>query len=644
MIIPIEKTSDRIYLKIGYSPSLQDRCKRVGGGRISLAKGVCFYPLDWATLLALRAEFGDSLQIGPELRKWAKGARSKDAEMRNLSAANDAELIRVPEVSPGLASAMSARRYQRVGAKYIADGRRVIIADQPGMGKTLETIGAMIEADVIGPILVFCPATAIDATWARELHRWVPEDLVHPISGTKRQRERKLDEALFNAEMHSASRAWIICNIEMARVWVGDICPDGSCKADRGRGAREKEEAKICPNLKRHVKTKEPQYPMLFDSEQLPWAAVIVDESHKSLVCHAATLKKMTQQRVGMALIPLRESGLRVALSGTPWRGKAKNFWGTLNWLRPEIYTSYWRWAEKWFDIDDDGFGKTVSDSPRPGLADSFAEGMRTIMLRRTKAECIKDLPPKQYIDVILPLTSRQKNIYDGVVSDAVVGLGEPGPSLVSGVLHEIGLLRQIATCPGKIDRRVDTSGETRFRFIPDLPSNKINWIIDFLAERGIEKDPTGDSKVVIASQSTSVINLLTSELEVRGIICRVLTGETKHSVRARIIAEFQDETGPDAPRVFILNTTAGGTSVTLDVADELVFIDETWIPDDQEQVEDRVHRASRNHNVTIYRLISEDTIEEKIFKQNILLDDIQKTLMDKTRGVEFARQLLEGL
>lgn len=638
MRIYIEREGDRIHLHSKWAPGLPEKCKSVGGGRWSKSQRVWTYPLDFGTCTRLRAVFGADLEIGPELGGWARAEKARLAGMDQLSSMVDVELSpRISYQAPELYDAIGNRTYQKVAAKYIADGRNVLIGDQPGLGKTLETISGIMEAGITGPVLVFCPSTAIDSVWGRELRKWAPEDLVFPIMGTKPKRQQALGEALFNAGMHDTKRTWIICNIEMARVKLWDECVSGLCKGDLAKTRFEKDAAKACRG--KHERRTDVQYPELFAQ---PWASIIVDESHRALIAQAAVLKKMTQQRAGMALLPLQDNGLRVALSGTPWRGKAKNFWGTLNWLRPNVYTSFWRWAEQWFDIDDNGYGKVISNHIKEGMEDAFTRELRTIMLRRTKEEVAKDLPPKQYTDVVIPLSPKQRKAYDSFAANGIARLDS---SVMSGlgVLAEMTRMKQLSASYGHIEQTgANAEGDPTFTYFPELPSSKFDWVVEFLAERGIEKEePAGNAKVVLASQWTEVINLYAKELEAMGIPVYTLTGETKQADRPKMIDDFQNN--PNSPRVFLLNTYAGGVAVTLDAADDLVFLDKTWIPDDQEQVEDRIHRVSRIHNVNIYSLISEDTIEESITEQNMTLDEIQKTLMDGSRGVDLARQLLKG-
>src|SRR5688500_4727702 len=148
--VEIHKVGDRIHASIPYRDGRGAiEAKRVPGARPKYEgrKFVAWtYPLSIATCRQLRAQFGERLAIGTELAEWARVALAAEARQLALRSADDAELIRVGAVAPKLAIAMGARKFQRVGARLIADGRTVLIADEPGMGKTLETVGGSIEA------------------------------------------------------------------------------------------------------------------------------------------------------------------------------------------------------------------------------------------------------------------------------------------------------------------------------------------------------------------------------------------------------------------------------------------------------------------------------------------------------------------
>ena len=650
----------RILLKCPWRTDVPEKCKAVDGASPLFDAAGKFkywsYPLDFGTCRQLREVWGKDLEIGPELLAWAEVERDR---MDMLDTILDASVWPVPRIEaqePILAAAMRTRPFQSVAAAYAATARSCIIGDDPGLGKTLETFGAVVEAGITsGPILVFCPVSAVEATWMRNIWRFMPEDDVITCMGTRGQRTKAF------AELHAASqtgrRTWFICNIEMTRVQFDAKCP-GPTKHERALAQAQREEDKLdppcdgdlawCKYAKRHRIFTNTLWPELFEDE---WQAIILDESHRALITTKSLRKKQPQKRVGFGMLKLSDGGLKIALSGTPWRGKAENFWGTLNYLRPDLYPGFWRWGNKYFDTDDNGFGVKIGQL-KPEREDDWMRDLRSVMIRRTKREVAKDLPPKRYDGtpliegvkdslwgVWLPMLPAQEKAYAQMTRDALAKL-QGGTMYGNGVLAQMTRLRQFATSTGRMipTGKVDEYGFPEMAFDPQLPSNKFDWLLDFLEERGIAKEDWGDSKVVVASQYTKVIELFRSALAAKGIRSHAITGRTKGSERLRQVDEFQAKGGP---RVFFINTFAGGVSITLDAADDLVFIDETWIPDDQEQVEDRIHRVSRVHQVYIHYLRSLGTIEESIGLVTTSRDQMQKYLLDGMRGVEFAKKLI---
>jgi SNF2 family DNA or RNA helicase len=274
------------------------------------------------------------------------------------------------------------------------------------------------------------------------------------------------------------------------------------------------------------------------------------------------------------------------------------------------------------------------------------------VMIRRTKAEVAPDLPPKLYggehldwnddttpIAVWLPMKGAQKRQYDSMVKDAVAQLGD-ATLMANGTFSEQTRSRQLACSAGQMVNEM---------FYPKLPSNKFDWILEFLDERGIDKTllkaksskRAKTPKIVVASQFTKLLNLYSDELAKRGIRSFLYTGETKKRDRTAIVKDWQNNPASDT-RVLFLNLAAGGTTLDLDAyADELVTVDEPWKRDDEEQVEDRIHRLSNMHQVTIWRLRSLGSLEEGIARNTTRRDRNIKAILDGERGVEFAMKIL---
>ena len=208
------------------------------------------------------------------------------------------------------------------------------------------------------------------------------------------------------------------------------------------------------------------------------------------------------------------------------------------------------------------------------------------------------------------------------------------GTLVAQGILAELTRLKQFASVSGDVAYSVD--GATIFN--PALPSNKFDWLVEFLTERGIIDHPEArskeDGKVVIASQFSQLLDLFEKALlDKHGIACWKITGEVSSKKRSEGVEDFQKE--DSGLRVMLLNTKSGGVALTLDRADELVILDETFIPDDQEQVEDRIHRVSRIHNVIVHYVRSKGTIEETIAKKVQKREELQKQILDGSYDVK---------
>lgn len=627
----IEIHEDRIALHTPYDPAVVDSIKSLipQPRRWDKKLNAWTMPLMWESCTAARklANRHDAkLFIGPELTAWAKAERDRIASVPDV-AADSAELFRI---TGKLRGAMRARPFQEVGAAFAARNRYALIADDPGLGKTLQSIGAVIEAGIDGLILVVAPKSAVYDTWPREIHLWSPGDQVVIIGPHLKPAARK-------SVLHNAIGA----RVPGKRIWilVGPNYLRAKAQTD-SYGHYVYDPATRKPLLK-HTGEALPEF------HEIEWDAVIVDEAHRYLSGATGNVKKQSGQRQGLGALTIRKNGLRLALSGTPFRGKMHNAWGLANWLRPDLYRAYWSWVERHFDVLDNGWGKKIGMVKDKSV---FYQELSQFMVRRTKAEVAKDLPPKMYagtpldsddpnspVAVWLTMDDDQYRIYKEMESLATAELLSGDILNANGILAIMTRLKQFACSAAHI------AGET---VEPSMPSNKLAWLIEWLAERGIDgtEPVTADTpKVVVGSQFRRLLEMFSKELEALGIASYLFTGSTSQAERKRIVEDWQD-TESTGPRVLFLTTTAGGVSLTLDAAtDDLIMLDETWVPDDTIQLEDRIHRLSRMHQVTIWKLKSLGTIEESIARN---LSDTSRDIrqvLDGERGVNTAIKLLGG-
>lgn len=675
-MIRVEKVKERIHLRSGSpTPGLHHTVPGANFNKGLPGKGGPYWsmPLSMDACVALRDRFGALLEIGPDLWAWAATEKAARAHMSTLSAAKDATLVRVPVVAPALAEAMSARKYQRVGARFIADGTNVLLGDEPGLGKTLEALGGVIERNVPGPYLVICPKTAVEAVWGREIPRWVPGANVLTVPDGRENRDAILDSLWNLHERAQQSRepvvkyaldnTWLIVNPEMCRAKVWWVCK--ACGEQTPRKAGKKLLA-CGHDAKKSKNTNEYAFPQLFNGM---WGAIICDESDRSLLRQTGNL---TQTRQGMELIRDEGSrpgdGIRMALSGTPFRGRPHLLWGTLNWLWPDKHPAFWSWAQNYWDVDTNGYGGSYTIGKLRGDREQkLWDSLTPILLRRTKAEAAPDMPEKTYVGtpmgtdrngdpgmvgVWLPMLPAQEKAYRDMLETSVVEL-EGGSLSAIGILAEMTRLKQFATTTGKmvptvIQRKCTSTScpkaDTKHKhtehghaFEPILPSNKFEYLKDKLFEWGFPDDP--QTKVVVVSQYTQTLELFAAEIErVSKIPSCMLTGNVTGRKRDAVRERFNTEQGP---HLMFLNTKAGGVAITLDTADIMVILDETWIPDDQQQVEDRIHRVSRPRPVEYHYLRSLESIEEAIALVNLEREYDTKRLLDGRRGVEYGKRVM---
>lgn len=661
MAVVAEKVGKRIYLRAPWEPGIKERCKSVSGARWSKTARSWTYPLDLEVCRMLREEFRDALQIGPELWSWSSAEVAREKEVTELlpTAKGDAyksfEIpTRVGATSEIMSKALSSRPYQVPGVKYLASARTAMLADQPGLGKTVQTLGSLIEGldpEIVNAVLVLAPKTAVNSVWRDEINRWMADYTDgYTITSLAGLSPAKVEAAveqyvdLINAD--GPHIHFLLANAEMVRIKSTKYCPRKLCN-----GMNE-----YCEDEARHKGAIEPRIPQLFEFD---WDAIVADETHKWLINANPRAKSVSQVGLGFSKLRTTENGMRIALSGTPLKGKQYNLFGTIQWLRPKVYTSKWNWVERYFEVKENEYSREIG-ALLPERKEAFFRSLDGLMLRRTKAEIRRInpawMPPaKLYHDVWVDMDPAQAKAYKAI-EDLGSAVLEGGRLDTYGLLSEMTRWKQLASCAGRMEqvtrRKMNFKTNkleeiTVAEFVPTMPSAKFDWLLDFLDARGIETKASGNAKrgdlspevhkVVIASQFTKSVNLWAAELVARGVQCYVLTGETTQKNRDAYIKDFQTR---DEVRVFFINTLAGGSAITLDAADDVVIMDETWVPDEQEQVEDRAHRASNvEHQVDVWYVRCRGTVEEGIAKLNIDKAEGNHIVLDANRGLAFVRE-----
>lgn len=636
-------------------------CKRVPGGLFRRADKVWHYPLALDTCLALRQAFGADLRVGVDLSQWYRATAAQTDAHRALAAAGDATLTRVPAALSGW-----LRPYQRAGALWIANAYRNggIVADTPGLGKTSETIAGLLEADVRGPVLVSCPKLSVKRVWGKELAQHAPGVPTYLCTGTRERRQRVLDQFAADVAQDPDQLRVVVVVGEMLRAELGDACytkggtkvptcptllrsREGQCHLHqfyRVQEAKKKDEAR----RKKDEVVVGFSYPTLFDATLLRggWAAVILDESHKML--GSLTVAKGNLMGKGLKLLPERTDARRYALSGTPFGkgGRVQGMFGTLNWIWPDEYTSFWRWAGANFEIREKvisrrthavakeivglkGLSAEASPEERAAAMERFVRSLGARVLRRTKEEVLPELPPKLYIEVACEMTERQRRQYKGLADLAEVRV-DGGVVAPNGGLALLTRERQIANGAIRLDQ-----GKVKFTD----HSGKLDALWESLDVRGI-LDGSHGPKLVVASEFVEFLDALCGRLKHDKVRYLRIDGKTPEKQRDAIMEEWQ-ATMNDTLRVLVVSSKAAGISITLDSADELHIMDEMWNPEENEQLEDRIHRASRMHQVTIFYYRTEGTIDYAKAHSVEMKRRAQHAVLDGARGVQYVREMM---
>ena len=580
---------------------------RIDGRRKSGSYGWSF-PATLRVARQLREEFGEGLMMDDKLWSWGKHQRYREERMNFLARSLEAEVPVLKQRVPRF-YAKRLRGDQRAGIAWLNAGTEdggVILGDKAGLGKTRQYIGwAMSRPDPTGDHLIIAPRLSLRATWLRELSL-LREDLGDDVdvflpgsydAGKKRDRE-------LARWIESEAQYRFVCVISrMLDYWEDEETGERLCS-----------------------------YPDLFAYQ---WNTVAVDESHKML--GALTVKKGPRYARGLLELDVPTTG-RLPMSGTPFGkgGRAKGMFGAHFWMRPEEYTSLWRWAERRLDVTTEEFyikggrGQKNEAKRIGGINEAYwpkwSRELDTLMLRRTKEEVGLNLPPIVSIDFLVPLSTEEERAYQKLEADASLTI-DGGRVMPVNVLSEMLRLKQFAGTSWRV------VGE---EMQACLPSSKFDAVLELLSERGIDADwEPGGEKVVIGSQFVSTLEMISRELLRLGIGSYLITGSPTEE-HDRYVEMFQHRGG--AP--VLLMTLQKGTSIDLDRADTVVLYDLLWNPEDNGQFIDRCQR-SRPTPLTAVRLIAEDTVEHYIVETNADKEDIQHRILDGRRGIEFAKKIL---
>jgi SNF2 family DNA or RNA helicase len=277
----------------------------------------------------------------------------------------------------------------------------------------------------------------------------------------------------------------------------------------------------------------------------------------------------------------------RVALSGTPVENRLADLWSLFQLVAPGLLGGWSRFRAR--------FAVPIERYENEERAQVLRALVQPFLLRRTKAQVAAELPARTEVVHMVELSQAEQDLYQSAVRHARRAIGKRSRDDAQRnvqILAELTRLRQLACHPRLVmqDRRVESSKlHTLLRLLEDIL-------------------PRGH-RALIFSQFTEHLALVRELLSAQGIATLSLDGSTPQGERARLVARFQALECP----VFLISLKAGGTGLNLTAADTVILMDPWWNPATEDQAGDRAHRIGQERPVTVVKLVSQGTIEEKV-------------------------------
>jgi len=292
--------------------------------------------------------------------------------------------------------------------------------------------------------------------------------------------------------------------------------------------------------------------------------------------------------------VKLLKARTRFALTGTPIENRISELWSIFDYLMPGFLFGYQRFKRE-YEIP------IVKEQDEKALK-KLHQLTGPFVLRRLKRDVLKELPEKLETVVYSRCGAKQHEIYTAEALQLKKQLEQLGDLQI---LAQLTRLRQLCCDPSLCYSNY--KGE----------SAKLDTCMELLTS-AIE----GGHKILLFSQFTSMLSIIEKRLQQQGITYYLLTGATKKEERIRLTGAFQQD---DVP-VFLISLKAGGTGLNLTAADMVIHYDPWWNVAVQNQATDRAHRIGQTKQVSVFRLIMKDTIEENVLK----LQESKKNLAEQ--------------
>ncbi|XP_072414076.1 lymphoid-specific helicase [Chiloscyllium punctatum] len=542
----------------------------------------------------------------------------------------------VPYQQPKLFKGGVMRCYQVEGMEWLRmlweNGINGILADEMGLGKTVQCIAMiamMVDRGVPGPFFVCGPLSTLP-NWVSEFKRFTPEIPVLLYHGNQKDRLQSL------RKIHKRQGSLHILPVVITSYEIA---------------MRDRKHFQNCH-----------------------WKYLIVDEGHRIKNLNCRLIQELKRFNTDNKLL----------LTGTPLQNNLAELWSLLNFLLPDVFDDL-KSFESWFDITSitENVEDIVASEQEQNILHMLHQILTPFLLRRLKSDVTLEIPPKREVVVYAPLSKKQESFYTAIVNKTISTLlgqeskqekpqltptGRPKRrsrklvnytedyddddlekmiAVVQQNAHEqrpvldvytpqdkevhlklqnvLMLLRKCCNHPYLIEYPLDPKTQ-EFKIDEQLVKSSGKFLI---LDRMLPELQRRGHKVLIFSQMTSMLDILMDYCYLRDYKYSRLDGSMSYVMREENINNFNSD-----PEVFIflLSTRAGGLGINLTAADTVIIYDSDWNPQADLQAQDRCHRIGQTKPVVVYRLVTANTIDEKIVEKATAKRRLEKMVIHKNK------------
>ena len=328
---------------------------------------------------------------------------------------------------------------------------------------------------------------------------------------------------------------------------------------------------------------------------EVKWTTALLDE--------AQAIKNIGTKRTKAAWNITAD--FKLITTGTPIENHLGELWSLFRYLNPGLLGTQDHFTRM--------FMAPIERFKDKNASYNLKQLIQPFILRRLKSDVLKELPPRTEITHSVPLSKEERALYEAVRQKAITKFVSnenqtTDQSNPIQILAEITRLR-LASCHPRLVMENSP-----------LPGSKLQAFGEILEEL-----LDNNHKALVFSQFVKHLSILREYLDEQGIHYQYLDGSTPQSKRQKAVDAFQNGEGD----VFLISLKAGGSGLNLTAADYVIHMDPWWNPAVEDQASDRAHRIGQQRPVTIYRLVAENTIEEKIVKLHQRKRDLADNLLE---------------